>query len=173
MATKSASVSLSGGGLRFVATTGSGHELFLDDATGNSGPRPAELLLVSQAGCTAMDVISILRKKRQDVDRYEVVVRGVQRDDPPPHVFERIEILHILEGRAIDPVAVRRAVELSATRYCTVSGNLAAGVAEIHHAFVLRIPAGQGGAAEHYEEVAVTGPGYDAVAAAESLVGSR
>ena len=101
-----------------------------------------------------MDVVSILRKKRQAFTRYEVRVTGEQRDNPPPHVFERMRIVHVLEGD-VDIEAVRRAIELSATKYCTVTGNLASGVAEIHHAYVVRDAAGE----EHYGEVVVTGPG--------------
>lgn len=157
MTTKTARVAIDGDGLRLTAETGSGHHLILDDAAGDAGPRPAELLLVSQAGCTAMDVISILRKKRQVVERYEVRVRGLQRDNPQPHVFERIDIVHVVEGPHLDVESVRRAIELSATRYCTVTGNLAAGPAEIHHGFLLRRLTG-GTADERYEEVVVTGP---------------
>lgn len=68
-----------GPGLRFSIRTGSGHELVVDDETGNSGPRPAELLLAGQAGCTAFDVTSILAKKRQFVTAYEVPVSGSAR----------------------------------------------------------------------------------------------
>ena len=132
---------LDGDGLRLVAQTGSGHAIVMDTAEGGSGPRPAELLLVAQAGCTAMDVASILRKKRQPFTSYEVRVAGEQRTDPPPHVFERIRIVHVVEG-PVDPEAVRRAIELSATKYCTATGNLASGVAEIHHAYLLRTPDG-------------------------------
>jgi putative redox protein len=144
---------LDGEGLRLLASTGSGHDIVMDSADGGSGPRPAELLLVAQAGCTAMDVVSILRKKRQPFTSYEVRVAGEQREDPPPHVFERIRIVHVVEG-PVDPEAVRRAIELSATKYCTVTGNLASGVAEIQHAYLLRTPAGD----EQYRLVAVTGP---------------
>lgn len=153
MATKTVAAKLDGGGLRFVALTGSGHSIVMDNAEGDSGPRPAELLLVAQAGCTAMDVVSILRKKRQVVTCYEVQVMGEQRDDPPPHVFEQVRIVHVVEG-TIDVEALRRAIELSATKYCTVTGNLASGVAEIHHAYVLRDAVG----VEHSGEVAITGP---------------
>lgn len=153
MTTRTATATLDGDGLRFVALTGSGHSIVMDNAEGDSGPRPAELLLVAQAGCTAMDVISILRKKRQTVTGYDVRVMGEQRDDPPPHVFEHIRIVHVVEG-AVDVEALRRAIDLSATKYCTVTGNLASGVAEIHHAYVLRDAAGE----EHCGEVAVTGP---------------
>lgn len=158
MAIKTARAEHIGPGLRFEVETGSGHRLVLDDAAGNGGPRPAEMLLVAQAGCTAMDVASILAKKRQVVERYEVEVVGVARDEPHPHVYTRIDVIHHVEGPAVEEAAVRRAIELSATKYCTVTGQLAAGVAEIHHRYVLR--RGSGEAAEVLEgEVVVTGPG--------------
>ena len=154
MATKTVTVSLDGDGSRFVALTGSGHAIVMDNAEGDSGPRPAELLVVAQAGCTAMDVASILRKKRQGFTRYEVRVAAEQRDDPPPHVFERIRIVHVVDG-PVEVEAVRRAIELSATKYCTVTGNLASGATEIHHAYLVHGADGE----EHYGEVVVTGPG--------------
>jgi putative redox protein len=153
MATTTVTGRLDGDGLRVVALTGSGHSIVMDNAEGDSGPRPAELLVVAQAGCTAMDVVSILRKKRQPFTRYEVRVVGEQRDDPPPHIFERLRIVHIVDGD-VDVEAVRRAILLSATKYCTVTGNLASGVAVIHHAYLVRDVAGE----EHYGEVVVTGP---------------
>jgi len=154
MTTRTASVRLDGDGLRLVATTGSGHTIVMDDEAGDGGPRPAELLVVAQAGCTAMDVVSILRKKRQAFRRYEVRVSGEQRDDRAPHVFEGMRIVHVVEGD-VEIEAVRRAIELSATRYCTVTANLASGVTEIHHAYIVRDATGE----EHYGEVVVTGPG--------------
>jgi putative redox protein len=153
MAVGTAVARLDGEGLRLVARTASGHAIVMDSAEGGTGPRPAELLLVAQAGCTGMDVVSILRKKRQAFTSYEVRVAGDQRTDPPPHVFERIRIVHVVEG-PVDPEALRRAIELSATKYCTVTGNLAAGVAQIEHAYLLRRPDGD----ERYAKVAVTGP---------------
>jgi putative redox protein len=153
MTTKTVSARLDGDGLRLIARTGSGHAIVMDSAEGDSGPRPAELLVVAQAGCTAMDVVSILRKKRHSLSRYEVRVAGEQRDDPPPHVFERIRIVHVVEGD-VEIEALRRAIELSATKYCTVTANLSSGVTEIHHAYVVRDAAGE----EHYGEVVVTGP---------------
>jgi putative redox protein len=153
MTTRTVAAKLDDDGLRLVALTGSGHAVVMDNAEGDSGPRPAELLIVAQAGCTAMDVISILRKKRQTFTRYEVRVAGIQRDDPPPHVFEQVRIVHLVEGD-VDIEALRRAIELSATKYCTVTGNLSSGVSEIHHAYVVRDGAGD----EHYGEVVVTGP---------------
>ncbi len=97
-------------------------------------------------------------------DRYEVRVTGEQRDDRHPHVFERIRIVHVVEG-AVEVEALRRAIELSATRYCTVSANLASGVAEIHHGYILRDAMG----VEQTGEVAVTGPGQDPDASAMAL----
>lgn len=144
---------LDGEGSRFTALTGSGHRIVLDNAEGDAGPRPAELLVIAQGGCTAMDVISILRKKRQVITGYEVRVAGEQRDEPHPHVFERMRVIHAVEGD-VDIDALRRAIELSATKYCTVTGNLASGVTEIHHAYIVRDTAGE----EHYGTVVVTGP---------------
>lgn len=154
MSMKTITASLEGDGLRLVATTRGGHVVAMDDATGDTAPRPAELLLVAQAGCAAMDVISILRKKKQSISSYEVRVAGEQRDEPHPHVFERILVVHAVEGD-VTPAALRRAIELSATKYCTVTGNLASGVAEIRHAFVIRDPQGE----KSFGEVVVTGPG--------------
>jgi putative redox protein len=153
MATRTVTATLDGEGLRLVARTDSGHTIVMDNTEGDTGPRPAELLVVAQAGCTAMDVVSVLRKKRQAFTSYEVRVAGDQRDDPPPHVFERMRILHVVTGD-VEVEAVRRAIELSATRYCTVTANLSSGVAEVSHAYLVRDEAGR----EQYGEVVVTGP---------------
>jgi putative redox protein len=144
------------GGLRFVATTGSGHAVAVDNAEGNSAPRPTELLLASIAGCTAMDVVDILRKKRQAFDRYEVQVSGTQRD-AAPNVFLEITVLHVVEGD-VETEAVRRSIELSATRYCTVSAQVASGVARVSHRYLIKRPAGSVAPAEESGEVVVTGP---------------
>ena len=156
MAVKTASVALDGSALRFVATSGSGHTVVLDDGTGNTGPRPAELIPIALAGCTAMDVISILRKKRQDVTRYEVRAEGVQMDGHP-NAFTRIDVLHVVDGPAIDVEALRRAIELSATKYCSVGATLSTGITEIHHGYLLR----DGDGSEQTAEVIVLGPGAD------------
>ena len=142
------------GGLRFVARTGSGFEIAMDSEAGGSAPRPTEILAAAVGGCTAMDVISILEKKRQQVARYAIRIEGTQRD-AHPHAFRRVEVVHEVEGPAVDVEAVRRALELSATRYCSVSGGLASGAAELHHRYVVISPEG----AEPVEgEAAVTGP---------------
>lgn len=87
------------------------------------GARPQSLLLVSLAGCTAMDVISILRKKRQDVTSLEVRARG-EKAEEHPKVYTRIWLTYLVTGREVDPAAVERAIELSLTRYCPVAGLL-------------------------------------------------
>ena len=166
MAAKTASVALDGTNLRFVARAGSGHSLVLDDGRGDTGPRPAELIPMALAACTAMDVMSILRKKRQEVTRYEVRAEGMQMDHHP-NAFTRIDVVHVVEGPAIDVDALRRAIELSATKYCSVGATLSSGITEIHHAYLVR----DGGGSEQTAEVVVLGPGADpATTAAEAPV---
>jgi putative redox protein len=150
---KTASVTLDGDGSRFVGRTGSGHEVIVDDSNGDAGPRPSELVPLALAACTAMDVIAILRKKRQDVSRYEVRAKAAQREQTPT-VFTRIDLVHEVEGTDVDIEAVRRAIELSATRYCTVGSTLSTGVTEIHHAYVVT----DSGGGRHTGEVVVLGP---------------
>lgn len=109
-------------GMAFSATSGSGHEMILDtgvDSGGqNQGPTPMELLLMGTAGCTAMDVISILRKKRQDVTGYQVRIHGI-RAPAEPNVFTDITLEHIITGHNVSEAAVARAIELSVTKYCS------------------------------------------------------
>jgi putative redox protein len=84
-----------------------------------AGPEPLRLLLLSLASCTAMDVISILRKKRQEVTDLTVDVRG-SRVDEHPRVYDRIEVIYRVRGKGVDAKALERAIELSETRYCPV-----------------------------------------------------
>src|SRR3972149_6567228 len=102
------------------------------------GAGPAALVTAALGGCRALDVASILAKRRQSVTAYTVHVTGEQRDDPHPHVFVDIDIVHEVEGPEIDVEAVRRAIELSATRYCQATAMLSAGVAAIHHRYLVR-----------------------------------
>jgi putative redox protein len=158
---KTATVTLDGEGLRFRAESGSGHLITLDNATGNAGMRPAELVPVALAACTAMDVISILRKKRQPVTAYEIRATGEQRDDAHPAVFVRADVVHVVDGPPeLDIEAVRRAIELSCTKYCSVGGTLATGVTEIHYSYLVRRP----GLPDATAEVLVEGP-HQAIAA--------
>jgi putative redox protein len=121
-------------GMRLVARTGSGHEVVFDDGNGDSGPRPTESLLASLGGCTAMDVISILRKKRQDVTRFDVHVRATQRA-AYPQIFTDIEMVVEVEGPDVSIAAVRQAIGLAARKYCSVGAMLAAGDTVIHHRY--------------------------------------
>jgi len=113
---------LEGGGRQFVGESGSGHRIVLDDAQGNTGPKPIEFALLALGGCTAFDVISILRKMRQDVTRYEVELSAEQRSEPPT-VFTRVNIKHRLHGH-VTPEAVQKAIHLSESKYCSVSAMI-------------------------------------------------
>ena len=114
-------------GMRFDAQATTGYHVTLDsnDLTGGAGAgfSPMEMLLVGLAGCTGMDVISILRKKRQDVTGYEVHVEGIRADEHPK-VFVEINVEHVVTGHNIEPAAVARAIELSVTRYCGAEAML-------------------------------------------------
>jgi putative redox protein len=148
------------GGLRFVVRTGTGHDVVVDNATGDSGPRPTELILVAIAGCTAMDVVEIMAKKRQVVDHYSAELIGIQREKSP-NVFTEIVVEHVIEG-AVDTQAVRRSIELSATKYCTVSAQIAAGPTRISHRYIIKRPGVDGAPpSEESGEVVVTGPMKD------------
>jgi putative redox protein len=115
------------GDMRFSGQAGSGFSLPMDSGSENNGAlsgfSPMELLLVGLAGCTGMDVISILRKKREDVTGYEVRVLGERAEDHP-QVFVDVTVTHIVTGRHVRPESVARAIELSETKYCGVSATL-------------------------------------------------
>lgn len=108
-----------GTGRQFVVTTGSGHHLIVDDAVGATGPKPIELVAAALAGCTAFDVITILRKKRQHITAYEVHVEADQASEPP-QVFTKVRIRHIITGVNVDREAVSNAINLSESKYCSV-----------------------------------------------------
>jgi len=167
MALKTAIVTLDGDGLRFNASVGSGHSIVLDNGEGDAGMRPAELLPVALAGCTGMDVMSILRKKRQDVRGYRIEVGGTQMDGHP-NAFTRMDVTHVVEGTGVDVDAVRRAIDLSASKYCSVGATLSSGIVEIHHGYRV-IDAVTG--AEQSGEVLVEGPHRDPIAIAPMAVG--
>jgi putative redox protein len=114
------------GDLRFEGSADSGFSLPLDTnaaSGGGTGFSPMELLLVGLAGCTGMDVVSILRKKQQDVTALEIAVQGDRRDEYP-RIYSRITVEFIVTGHNVDRAAVERAVELSATKYCSVQAML-------------------------------------------------
>jgi putative redox protein len=108
---------------KFVATSPSGHAIAMDsDRASNKAPGPMELVLMALGACTATDVVSILKKKRQKLQALEVICSG-ERAPAPPTVWIRLEILYRLHG-TLDEAAVKRAIELSESKYCSVSAML-------------------------------------------------
>jgi len=106
----------------FDGTPTSGFTVRMDGA-GKAGPSPMELVLLGLAGCTGADVIDILRKKRQEVTSLEVRVHG-ERAAEHPRKYTHVEVNFVVTGRGVDPQAVRRSIELSETKYCSVSATL-------------------------------------------------
>ena len=123
--------------MTFVGESGSGHSVVMDaapEAGGrNLGVRPMEMVLLGLGGCTTFDVVSILKKSRQQVADCEVSLEA-ERADEVPKVFTRIHIHFIVSGRDLDPAKVGRAVSLSADKYCSASRMLEK-TAEITHDF--------------------------------------
>lgn len=114
-------------GLKFNGTADTGFTVPLDSGSlaegkGN-GFKPMELIATGLAGCTAMDTISILQKKRQDITGFEVNVYAEQAEQHP-HVFTHIRIEYLISGHVVDEKAVLRAIQLSAERYCPAQGML-------------------------------------------------
>ena len=108
---------------KFVASSPSGHAITIDsDRTSNKAPGPMELVLMALGACTGTDVVSILKKKRQKLESLEVICSG-ERASEPPTVWIRLEILYRLRG-VLDEAAVKRAIELSEQKYCSVSAML-------------------------------------------------
>jgi len=121
---------------QFVAAAPSGHALVLDgDRERNSGPTPMELLLLGLGGCTGIDVITILHKKRQQVTAFEVRVEG-ERAPEPPRVWTKLAVHYLVVGKGIDAAAVTEAIELSRTKYCAVGATLGK-VAEISYSHTI------------------------------------
>jgi putative redox protein len=108
----------------FVGISPSGHAQVLDtNHERASAATPMELLLIALGSCTAVDVVSILRKKREQVTDYRVEVSGTRRDEHP-RAYTRMSVRHILRGRNLSEKAVAQAIELSETKYCSVAATL-------------------------------------------------
>ncbi len=125
-------------GAAFEATAGSGFALQMDNPEGGTGFSPMELVLAGLAGCTGMDVIDILRKKRQDVTALQVGVKGTRAEEHP-RKYTAIRVQYVVTGRQVDREAVRRSIELSETKYCSVAASLSGAIQitsefEIHEA---------------------------------------
>jgi len=113
--------------LKFVAEAPSGHIVPMDGAKENGGDdtaaRPGELTLIALGGCTGFDVVSILKKMRVELDSFEVVVDGEQRDEHP-RVWTKLHLKYIFKGKNVDESKVKRAIGLSQDTYCFVSAML-------------------------------------------------
>ena len=119
---------------QFVARTGSGHHFLLDDTAGGTGPKPIELVAAALAGCTAFDVVTILRQKyHQRVTGYEVRVEAEQAERPP-QVFTDVHIHHVVTGFEIDAAALQEAIRLSEEKYCSV-GAMVQKTATLHTSY--------------------------------------
>jgi putative redox protein len=143
------------GGMLFQAVPSSGHPIAFDDRNSNQGGSPVETILSALGACSAMDVVSIALKKRQDLADYTIHVTGDQRDEYP-QVYTSITVIHDVTGRDLSETAIRRCIELSATKYCPVSAMISAGATVIHHRF--RIHSTGAKPYESEGEVVVTGP---------------
>ena len=123
-------------GMSFVAQTGSGHIVAMDGAPEGGGhnlaPRPMEMVLVGTGGCTAYDVVLILKRGRQDVRGCSVQLQA-ERASEDPKVFTRIHVHFVVKGRGLKEAQVKRAVELSAEKYCSASIMLGRAGVEITH----------------------------------------
>lgn len=124
-------------GMGFRAQTGSGHmvnmDASLDDGGHDLAPRPTEMVLAGAGGCSAIDVVMILQKGREDVRGCEVQLQA-ERAPEPPRVFTKINFHFVVTGKGLRPAVVERAIKLSHEKYCSVSIMLGK-TAEITHSF--------------------------------------
>ena len=120
----------------FVTESGSGHAVVVDGAPEyggrNVGPRPMELLLMGLGGCTAFDVVTILKKSRQDITSVDAQLKA-ERADAVPAVFTKIHVHFVVKGRGLKEVQVKKAIDLSADKYCSASIMLGQAGVEITH----------------------------------------
>jgi len=119
------------GDLQFVAGPEKGPAIVMDSKDGGSGPTPMELLLMGVAGCTGIDIVLILQKKRLELHKLEIRISGEQAETYPKR-FTRIHIEYLLSGKNIPSKAVEQAITLSEEKYCSASASLNA---EITHSY--------------------------------------
>jgi putative redox protein len=131
-------------GLQFVGTSETGHAVVTDakkkEGGFEAGPSPIEMTLIGLGGCTGMDVVSILKKKRQLFDDLEIEVIA-EKSAEPPNYLTRIEMVYRIWGEQISEDALKQSIELSKDKYCTVSNTLK-GVAEITYRYEINPPRG-------------------------------
>ena len=143
------------GGMAFHAEPSSGHPMDFDDRQSNTGASPVETVLSALGACSAMDVVSIMAKKRQDVTAYRIRVTGLQRDEYP-QVYTEVTVTHEVDGNGLSEAAIRRAIELSALKYCPVNAMISGGATTVHHRY--RIHSEGTNPYEREGEVVSTGP---------------
>ncbi|EPI9150591.1 OsmC family protein [Salmonella enterica subsp. enterica] len=107
-------------GLTFLGESSSGHQILMDGNSGDKAPSPMEMVLMAAGGCSAIDVVSILQKGRQNVTNCEVKLTSERREDAP-RLFTHINLHVIVTGSDLKEAAVARAVDLSAEKYCSVA----------------------------------------------------
>lgn len=117
---KSATVIWKGEDLKFHAKLGGGYEFEMEGPPTPEGGSPVEFLIAGAVGCTAMDIVHILKRRRQNITGLEVEIEGTQAEDPP-NVFTDAKVVYVVRGEDIDPAAVERAIDLSMTKYCSAS----------------------------------------------------
>lgn len=124
-------------GMQFVGEAGSGHAIVMDSGSetggNNTGLRPSELLLIGLGGCSGMDIISILKKKRENVTGFEININGEKAEEHPKK-YKEIGIEFIIKGKNVSPEAVQKAVQLSMDKYCSVKATLE-GAAKINFSY--------------------------------------
>ena len=119
------------GGLQFIGRAGNSPAVVIDNPDGGSGPSPMDLVLMGVAGCTAMDVFSIMQKKRVFMNGFTINVRG-EREEKHPKRYTTIHIEYVIEGKGIKPAAVEQAIALSVTKYCSAIASVNA---RIEHSY--------------------------------------
>ena len=124
--------------LSFVGESSSGHQVMMDGNSGDKAPSPMEMVLIAAGGCSAIDVVSILRKGRHQVTDCEVKLTS-KRSEEAPRLFTDINLHFIVSGKALTDKIVERAVQLSAEKYCSVSLMLGK-AANITHSFEIKDP---------------------------------
>lgn len=111
------------GGGTFIGRNAAGGTVQMGKLDERPGVSPMELILVGLAGCTGVDIVDILEKKRQPLKALNVKVRG-KRSEDYPKIYKEIEVMYLIWGEGIDPKAVERAIQLSEEKYCSVSAML-------------------------------------------------
>jgi len=125
-------------GLTFLGESSSGHQILMDGNSGDKAPSPMEMVLMAAGGCSAIDVVSILQKGRNDVADCEVKLTSERREEAP-RIFTYINLHFIVSGKALQDKAVSRAVDLSAEKYCSVAIMLGKGVTITHSYEVIEL----------------------------------